>query len=592
LENRKKNLKEINYYICFVFKNRSAMRVLIFVFTLLLGLVIFSCNKKVATPYTNLVSTKGLVDDSAMVASAHPVATQIGIDILRKGGNAVDAAIAVQFALAVVYPVAGNLGGGGFMVYRKSNGETATLDYREMAPSAATRDMYLDEKGNPTTKSLYGHLASGVPGTVAGMYEAYLKYSKLKNWEALVAPALDVAKNGVALTEKEATGFNERDSLFTRINGRKTVFNHMSWMEGDLLVQPELAKTLKAIKDNGRDGFYRGNVADEIVKEMKSGGGIMTHQDLINYKAIWRKPIESTYRGYKIIGMPPPSSGGIAMTQLLRSVEPYNLKNLGFQSPEYIHLLVEAERRVYADRSTHLGDADFYKVPQKGLTAKAYTDERMKSFDPMKATTSAEIKAGDFTKESEQTTHYSIVDQYGNAVSMTTTLNGGYGSYVVIDGAGFIMNNEMDDFSVKPGTANMYGLIGAEANKIEPGKRMLSSMTPTIIEKNGKLAMVVGTPGGSTIITSVFQTILNVLEFGMSAESAVSSPRFHHQWVPDFISIEKDKFNPEVLKKLEEKGHVIRTRGAIGRVEAIVVTDNGKLQGGADPRGDDDVRGF
>ncbi len=556
---------------------------------LLLLFLISSC--KETTPFSNYKKDKTMVDDSAMVVTAHPVASAIGRDILRKGGNAVDAAIAVQFALAVCYPVAGNIGGGGFMVYRDNTGKVATLDYREMAPASATFDMFLDKEGNPTNKSQTGHLASGVPGAVAGMAEAFQKFSKLKDWKALVQPAIDAAAKGIELTAREAESLNEDDSIFTRVNGGKTVFNKKIWKAGDILVQTELANTLTSIRDLGRDGFYKGKVADYIVSEMKSGGGIITHKDLENYKAVWREPISFSYRGNKIYSMAPPSSGGIALQQLMKSIEPYDMKALKVHSPESVHLMVEAERRVYADRATHLGDADFYKVPQKMLLDSIYIAKRMATFTKDKATKSSEIKAGEI-KVSEQTTHYSIVDQYGNAVSITTTLNGGYGSYVVIDGAGFIMNNEMDDFSIKPGVANLYGLIGAEANKIEPGKRMLSSMTPSIVEKNGKLKMVVGTPGGSTIITSVFQTIVNVLDHGMTATEAVSAPRFHHQWLPDFIQNEENCLSLETKAKLESLGHVFKPRKAIGRVEAILVNDKNMLEGAADPRGDDDVKGF
>lgn len=550
----------------------------------------YSCKK--STPFSSYQIDKEMVDDSALVVSAHPVASKIGKEILLKGGNAVDASIAVQFALAVCYPVAGNIGGGGFMVFRSNTGEVATLDYREMAPSKAHKDMYLDEKGEAITdKSQFGHLASGVPGSVAGMYEAFKKYSKLRDWKALVQPAIDAASKGIELTIKEAEGFNEDDSIFTAVNGLKTVFNKKKWKAGDVLTQPDLAKTLIAIRDHGRDGFYKGEVAELIMKEMQSGGGIISKEDLINYKAVWRKPISFYYRGYKVYSMPPPSSGGIALNQLLKSIEPYNISAMKLHSFESIHLMSEAERRVYADRASHLGDADFYKVPQNSLLDSVYILNRMKNFNATKASISDSITAGEF-KESEQTTHLSIVDQYGNSVSVTTTLNGGYGSYVVIDGAGFLMNNEMDDFSIKPGIANLYGLIGAEANKIEPGKRMLSSMTPTIVEKNGKLFMVVGTPGGSTIITSVFQTIVNVIDHKQSASEAVASPRFHHQWKPDIISYEENCLNPQVKLKLEAMGHKTKMRKAIGRVEAIVIKDNGNLEGGADPRGDDDVKGF
>jgi gamma-glutamyltranspeptidase / glutathione hydrolase len=555
-----------------------------------LSLSFLACKEQ--TPYSNYPMNKTMEDDSAMVVTAHPVASMIGRDVLRQGGNAVDAAIAVQFALAVCYPVAGNLGGGGFMVYRDKDGKVSTLDYREMAPSAASTDMYLDKEGNPIDGlSQYGHLASGVPGSVAGMHEAFLKFSKLKDWKKLVQPSIDAASKGIEITAKEASSLNEDDSIFTKVNGRKTVFNHQKWKAGDILVQTELAETLTLIRDHGRDGFYKGKVAEKIVAEIKSGNGIITMDDLANYKAVWREPVSFYYKGYKIYSMPPPSSGGIALQQLLESVEPYDLKNMKMHTPESVHLMVEAERRVYADRATHLGDPDYYKVPQSNLTDSLYILERMKTYDKNKAGKSSDVHAGIF-KESEQTTHYSIVDQYGNAVSMTTTLNGGFGSYVVVDGAGFLMNNEMDDFSVKPGVANLYGLIGAEANKVQPGKRMLSSMTPTIVEKDGKLKLVVGTPGGSTIITSVFQTIVNVIDFNLSATDAVNAPRFHHQWLPDVIQSESNCFGLETKSKLESMGHTFKERGSIGRVEAILVKDENMLEGAADKRGDDDVKGF
>jgi gamma-glutamyltranspeptidase/glutathione hydrolase len=357
-----------------------------------------------------------------------------------------------------------------------------------------------------------------------------------------------------------------------------------------MIKHPELAATLESIRDRGRAGFYEGSVADHIVNEMKAGNGLVTHEDLKNYQSQWRTPVTTMYKGHKVISMPPPSSGGIALSQLLEMVEPYDLKSMKFQSAAAVHLMVEAERRVFADRSQHLGDADFYPVPQSVLLDSTYIATRMADFNPRMASKSDSISYGKI--ESEETTHYSIVDTEGNAVSMTTTLNGGYGAFTVVRGAGFILNNEMDDFSVKPGTPNMYGLIGATANKIEPNKRMLSSMTPTIIEKDGKLKMVVGTPGGSTIITSVFQTILNVLDFGMDADQAVQSPRFHHQWLPDMIMCEKDAITPSERKILETIGHTFKDRNAIGRVEAIVITEQGKLHGAADRRGDDDAKGY
>ncbi|MGB4959593.1 MAG: gamma-glutamyltransferase [Saprospiraceae bacterium] len=532
-----------------------------------------------------------MISDSAMVVSAHPLATEIGLAVLKDGGNAVDAAIAVQFALAVCYPNAGNIGGGGFMVFRDKDGIVNTLDYREKASSLATFDMYLDSTGAAIPdKSMYGHLAAGVPGSVAGMVEAYEKYSQLKDWKRLIQPSIDLAANGYKITSREAENLNETQTKFVQYNLAPTAFHKDSWSEGDLMVQKELSQTLTAVRDHGRSGFYEGSVADFIVKEMRDGGGLITHEDLKNYQAVWRPAVTTMYRGHKIISMPPPSSGGIALTQLLEMVEPYDLSSMKFQSAAAVHLITEAERRVYADRSFHLGDADFYPVPQKQLLDSTYLSERMKDFDPRKASKSEAIDHGII--ETEQTTHYSIVDQLGNAVSMTTTLNGGYGAFTVVRGAGFILNNEMDDFSVKPGSPNMYQLIGAEANKIEPNKRMLSSMTPTIIEQDGKLKMVVGTPGGSTIITSVFQTIINVLDFGMDADKAVQSPRFHHQWKPDVIMIEKDAVSLSERQILESIGHQFKERGSIGRVEAIVITADGKLHGAADRRGDDDAKGF
>lgn len=524
---------------------------------------------------------------NGMVVSAHPAASKVGIDILKKGGNAVDAAVAVQFALAVVFPAAGNIGGGGFMVYRSASGELATLDFREKAPGKASRDMYLDSAGNAITdKSLYGHLAAGVPGSVDGMVKAHSKFGKL-SWAQVVQPALDLARNGFALTEKQVDEFNYSQAKIKKYNPGKSYFIKDKWVSGDIWVQEDLANTLQLIRDNGREGFYGGQVADQIVTEMKSGGGLISKEDLKNYQAAWRQPLVGNYKGYKIITMPPPSSGGIALLQLLNSVEAYPLKRWGFNSDSTVQLMVEAERRVYADRATHLGDPDFYKVPQNHLVDPAYSKDRMKDFNWNRTTLSSNIKAGFAPKESEETTHFSVVDREGNAAAITTTLNGGYGSMIFVKGAGFLLNNEMDDFSVKPGSPNMYGLLGGEANSIVPGKRMLSSMTPTILEKNGDLFMVVGTPGGSTIITSVFQTILNVIEFDKSMQSAVSAKRFHHQWYPDEVVVEKEALDSLVRIKLEQKGYKIRDRGAIGRVDAILKTKWGHYQGGADPRGDD-----
>lgn len=531
---------------------------------------------------------------NGMVVSASPIASEVGVTILKKGGNAVDAAVAVQFALAVVYPNAGNIGGGGFMVYRSATGEKNTLDFREKAPNSASRAMYLDNSGNPIVeKSLYGHLASGVPGSVAGMVAAHQKYGKLK-WEELVEPAVKLAENGFKITARQANELNGMKMRFAQLNPLGTaLLKHDRWKEDDVLVQKELANTLKAIQKEGLKGFYEGPVADSIIAEMQRGGGIMTKQDLKNYQAIWRKPVIGQYKDYQIITMPPPSSGGIALVQLLKSVEPFPLNKWGHNSDSTVQLMVEAERRVYADRATYLGDPDFYPVPQKQLVADAYVRQRMRNFNWQKASKSAEISAGEIApKEHEETTHFSIVDRDGSAVSITTTLNGSYGSAVVVKGAGFLLNNEMDDFSVKPGAPNMYGLVGGEANSIAPNKRMLSSMTPAILTKDGQLFMVVGTPGGSTIITSVFQTILNVIEFNQSMQAAVTSKRFHHQWLPDQIDIEDKALDSLTLQQLKNKGYKILPRGPIGRVDAILKTKWGYYQGGADPRGDDKAVGW
>ena len=562
----------------------------------LLLIALVGCQSTVEQPIDT--QGRGLIAQKAMVVSAHPLASQVGKEIMEKGGNAVDAAVAVQLALAVVYPGAGNIGGGGFMVLRQADGSVATLDYREKAPMAGGRDMYLDENGDVINGlSRRGHLAAGVPGSVAGMVEAHAKYGKL-DWKELVQPAVDLAANGWALTEKEAGKLNSNRKPFMEYNTVMPEFflsahDTAKWKAGDKVSIPELAATMERIRDNGRDGFYKGETADLIVAEMERGNGLISKEDLANYEAQWRTPIQGTYRGYDFVSMPPPSSGGVALTQLLHSVEPYDLKSWGFHSKEAIHLIVEAERRVYADRATHLGDMDFYDVPLEGLLAEVYQQDRMKDFDPTKATDSKDVGAGaPAPVESMETTHLSVVDPMGNAVSVTTTLNGGMGSKVFVGGAGFLLNNEMDDFSIKPGTPNMYGLVGGEANAIEPGKRMLSSMTPTIVSKDGELFMVVGTPGGSTIITSVFQTMINVIDFGMGMQEAVAAPRFHHQWLPNMVALEAAGLDSLTKANLEAMGHTFINRGAIGRVDAILVLPDGRLEGGADPRGDDSAQGF
>ncbi len=557
---------------------------------LLVGLVV-ACQ---TVPTKNRERQVGMISNSAMVVSAHPLASKAGADMMRKGGNAVDAAIATQLALAVVHPSAGNIGGGGFMVIRQKDGALNTLDYREKAPAAATATMYLDDSGNVIAGlSESGQLSVGVPGTVAGLIESHARYGKLP-WKELVQPAIDLALNGFLLTEKEANGLNWIQNDLKKYNSILPQFLlNEKWKKGDSIHFIDLGHALERIRDNGLAGFYEGKTADDIVAEMQRGKGLITHEDLKNYKPIWRAPIIAPYKEYTIISMPPPSSGGVALIQLLRSVENYPIKDWGHNNAKTVHLIVEAERRAYADRSVYLGDPDFYNVPVQQLTDKKYISDRMNTFDANKATPSSAVKEGVFVpKESDQTTHLSIVDVEGNAVSITTTLNNSYGSKVIVAGSGFLLNDEMDDFSAKPGVPNMYGAVGGEANKIEATKRMLSSMTPTIVEKNGKLFMVVGTPGGTTIITSVFQTILNVVEFKMTMQEAVSAKRFHSQWLPDEIAPENGAMNNKTVKHLESMGHQFNFRDEIGRVDAILILPDGKLEGGADPRGDDLANGF
>lgn len=532
--------------------------------------------------------------NKAAVVTAHPLASKVGVDILKMGGNAIDAAVAVQFALAVVYPNAGNIGGGGFMVYRSSKGEINALDFREKSPEKGHANMYLDKQGNVIEDlSVYGHLSAGVPGSVDGMVEAHKKYGKL-DWKTLLNPAIALAEKGFPITKQQAEEFNEYKESFQKYNpSGASILKTTSWKKGDLFQQQELANTIRRIADHGRDGFYKGITADLIVKEMHKGNGIISYNDLENYKAVWRQPVTGYYRGHKIICMAPPSSGGPALVALLQSVAQYPVGKWGFQSDSAVRVMVEAERRIYADRAKYLGDPDFIRVPVKELTDSIFNSERLKAVNLTKATASSDVKAAKFPGyESEETTHFNIVDSEGNAVSITTTLNNSYGSRVFVSGAGFILNDEMDDFSVKPGVPNIYGLVGGKANAIEPNKRMLSSMTPTIVEKDGKLFMVVGTPGGSTIMTSVFQTIVNVIDYQQNAQQSVSSPRFHHQWLPDQIDVEKNAITPEVRKSLENAGYKISPRGNIGRVENIIILPNGKLQTGADPRGDDTASGF
>lgn len=530
------------------------------------------------------------------VVSAHPLASDAGLLMLKKGGNAFDAAIATQLALAVVYPDAGNIGGGGFLVAHASNGKNIAVDFRETAPGKASRDMYLDADGNPQNNlSEDGHLAAGIPGTVAGLFTT-LKYAKLP-FKVLIQPAIDLAEKGHIITAREAEEFNELQKDFIRLNTIAPVFVKASgWKAGDTLIQKDLAETLKRIRDKGQKGFYEGKTAQLIVDEMKRGGGIISLDDLKNYKVAERVTTQFTYKkDYTIITMPLPSSGSIILRQVLRMAEMKNLSQYAFHSANAVQLLVEAERRSFADRAKFMGDPDFVKVPEKTLVSDEYIAGRIADYVPGKAGNSKETQPGN-VKESEETTHLSIIDKWGNCVSVTTTLNNSYGSKTVVGGAGFILNDEMDDFSIKPGVPNMYGAIGGEANAIAPNKRMLSSMSPTIVLKKGKPFLVVGTPGGTTIPTSVIQCIVNVIDFGLSTDDAVNKPKFHHQWLPDMIFVEKE-FPAALRNELTAMGYKIYEREHIGRTEMIQVgydakTKKIKIEAVGDHRGDDDAEGY
>ena len=551
---------------------------------------IYSCEQNQSEPIPNSL---GLITKNAMVVSAHPLATEVGLEVLKKGGNAIDAAVAVHFALSVVYPGAGNIGGGGFLVYRTAQGEFHTLDYREKAPAKAGRDMYLDPSGEVDNEiSRLGHLAAGVPGSVNGMETAHQKFGS-KAWKALLQPSVDIANNGFLLTEKEASKLNEARARFEKYN---TVLPEnllkTQWQEGDTIFYKELASTLALIAEEGSDGFYKGETARLIVAEMNRGNGLISMEDLAGYQSVWRDPIQFSYNNYTITSMGPPSSGGVAIGQLFAMMQNFPLKDWGINDVRSIHVITEAEKLVFADRAEYLGDPDFVQIPVASLLDVDLNKGRASTINFDHAGRADDISASDFGIEHEETTHFSIVDQYGNSVSSTTTLNGGFGNHIVVGGADFFLNNEMDDFSAKPGAPNMYGLVGGEANAIMPAKRMLSSMTPTIVEKDGALFMVVGSPGGSMIITSVFQTILNVVEFELNMQGAVDFKRFHHQWRPNIIQYEKGRFDDNELKALQSLGHEFNERFAIGRVDAILVLEDGSLEAGADARGDDRAGGY
>jgi len=540
------------------------------------------------------VQPTGLMAEHAMVVSARVEASQIGTEILHRGGNAFDAMAATELALAVAYPYAGNIGGGGFMVYRLADGSTGGLDYREKAPLAAHEKMFQDENGNVIAgMSTRGAKASGVPGTIAGVFEAHSKFGKLP-MKDIMEPVIALAERGVIVTEKQQAQMDRYRAAIIEANGDKTLLAK-TYRAGDTIKYPALAKTLRRIQQNGRDEFYKGETAKILLAHLEQIGGIITEEDLAGYKAVWREPVIFKYKDLKVISMAPPSSGGICLAQIMKMIEPYDVAEMGHNTQAAIQLLTEAERRAYADRSHFLGDPDFVNILIKELLSKEYLKERMAGFTFDKATPSAEVTYGtiEYT-ESTETTHYSIVDSYGNAVSVTTTLNDAYGSKLYCEELGFFLNNEMDDFSAKPGTPNMFGLIGAKANSIAPGKRMLSSMTPTIVEKDGKLFMVLGSPGGSTIITSVLQVILNVYEHNQSMQESVNAPRFHHQWLPDEVVFEPGAFDAGLLDSLKKKGYKINENNTpvIGKVDAILALPDGMLEGGADKRGDDKAVGF
>ncbi|HIG90327.1 MAG: gamma-glutamyltransferase [Flavobacteriaceae bacterium] len=554
------------------------------VFSLTFLLIISSC--------TNKPIEEGLTAKNGMVVSAREEASKIGIEILKKGGNAFDAMIATDLALAVSHQSAGNIGGGGFMVYRKANGETGALDYREKAPLSASKDMYLDKQGNVIKGlSLAGAMAIGVPGTIAGIFEVYEKFGSLPI-ETIFQPAIDLANKGVVVTTKQSDKIKSNLKYFKLVNKEKILFQEEINV-GDTLRFPNLANTLYRVMKKGKDEFYKGETARKLVDFIKDNNGIISLKDLELYEAVWRDPVEFEYDNLKVISMSPPSSGGVCLEQIMKMIEPYDINDLAHNSLDYIKILVEAERRSFADRSYYLGDPDFVSIPKEQLVGKEYLLERMSNFSFDSPTPSNEISYGNVEiLESDETTHYSIVDQFGNAIAVTTTLNGSYGSQLYCSELGFFLNNEMDDFSSKPGSPNMFGLIGGSANKIEPQKRMLSSMTPTIVEKENKLFMTLGSPGGSRIITSVLQTILNVHEFNMSMNRAVNSARFHHQWMPDIIKIEQNSFNSKLIQELKLFGYNIDYKDPIGIVDGILVKPNGILEAGADKRGDDTAVGF
>ena len=562
---------------------------------LIIALLLISCkNEALKTAVPNPEPQIGLITERAMVVSAREEASQIGSDIMQKGGNAFDAMVATEMALALTYPTAGNLGGGGFIVYRTQSGEIGSFDFREKAPLQATKDMYLDTEGVfIKEKSKVGGLAVGVPGTIAGIFAVHQKLGTLPIKEIL-KPVIDLAQRGYVVTEKQAKRLKKYKTTFEEVNKETSLYTR-DYKEGDTIKNIALANTLTRISQQGRKEFYEGETARKLVDYINSKDGIISMEDLESYEAEWREPVVFDYKDLRVISMSPPSSGGICLAQILKSIEKFPLKKYGHNSTKAIQVITEAERRAYADRSHFLGDPDFVDIPVDELISDAYLKGRMDDFSFDKATLSAAMDHGEIPGyESTETTHYSIVDPFGNAVAVTTTLNGAFGSKLYVKELGFFLNNEMDDFSAKPGEPNMFGLIGGEANAIAPQKRMLSSMTPTIVEKEDSFWMTLGTPGGSTIITSVLQTILNVYEFEMNIQEAVNAPRFHHQWLPDIVLFEPNSFQKETLEELKGKGYTPDEENAraIGKVDGIMVLSNGTLEGGADKRGDDTAIGF
>ncbi len=547
-------------------------------------------------PLPSPQAVKTALADSAMIVSAHPLATQAGLEILRQGGNGVDAAVAVQFALAVVYPRAGNLAGGGFLLVRTPQGQVKALDYREKAPLAASRDMYLDEEGNPIPGlSQNSLLAVGVPGTVMGLYEAWKTYGQMPRFADLLQPAIELAERGFLITQTEADRLNRFDSVFAKRNPYPMPFlKKGGWKAGDVLRQKELAQTLRRIAKEGHEDFYRGKTAQILSQFMRENGGLITEKDLAEYRSIWRKPVQTSFKAFTLYSMPPPSSGGIALAQMLEMLEPFPMESHPWLSTYNTHLCIEAMRRAFADRAYYLGDSDFYPVPVDSLLDSLYLRKRMNDFTAERAGQSETIREGHFqlALESFETTHTSVVGPQGYAVSITTTLNSNYGCKIWVPRLGFFLNNEMDDFSIKPGVPNQFGLVGAEANAIAPGKRMLSSMSPSIVEKDGQLFLVIGSPGGPAIITSVLEVILQVSRFGESLEKAIATARYHQQWLPPQTWYEEG-FPPALLDSLRAMGHELRPKKRIGLVKAIQRLPSGQWKGAGDPRQPDDhARGY